>query len=343
MWRALSLLGAVFIALGAGCVGDRGPAGLAGDAGPNGPPGGGGAGGCGSSGSLTASLSISSPMNGSFFVAGDRPVVTIAFAGCLRAARPSRQPRLHGRLLRRGAAVTPADGHRIQAPEPHSGAVHRPGPQAARGRWCSRTEHDRPAGRDHRLHAQPDHDRGARDVHRLGLGDRSRPAQPDVRAAGLPDRDVDGRAVRERTDGRLDAAPAATATTRATGKTYMAHIAPGFSPVGNYALDSLPIGSCKACHNNAGYSPNHLLRKTHGVHRGEHQLAPGAAHPEYGFGPDELAHRVPQRRLPGDAHRRNARGRAARVGGDGEGAAPPATSNDAWKNQPVAGGVRHLP
>ena len=70
------------------------------------------------------------------------------------------------------------------------------------------------------------------------------------------------------------------------GKTYMAHIAPGFSPVGNYALDSLPIGSCKACHNNAGYSPNPLLRKVHGVHRGEHQLAPGAAHPEYGFGTD---------------------------------------------------------
>jgi OmcA/MtrC family decaheme c-type cytochrome len=71
------------------------------------------------------------------------------------------------------------------------------------------------------------------------------------------------------------------------GKTYMAHIAPGFSPTGNYALDSLPIGSCKSCHNNAGYSPNHLLRKTHGVHRGEHQLAPGAAHPEYGFGADD--------------------------------------------------------
>ncbi len=70
------------------------------------------------------------------------------------------------------------------------------------------------------------------------------------------------------------------------GKTYMAHIAPGFSPVGNYALDALPIGSCKACHNNAGYSPNPLLRKTHGVHRGEHQLAPGVAHPEYGFGTD---------------------------------------------------------
>lgn len=71
------------------------------------------------------------------------------------------------------------------------------------------------------------------------------------------------------------------------GKTYMAHIAPDSrSPDGDYAQDSLPIASCKACHNNAGYSPNTLLRKAHAVHRGEHQLAPGVAHPEYGEGTD---------------------------------------------------------
>ncbi len=72
------------------------------------------------------------------------------------------------------------------------------------------------------------------------------------------------------------------------GKTYMAHIAPEppRAPDGEYALDSLPIASCKACHNNAGYSPNTAMRKAHAVHRGEHQLAPGVAHPEYGEGAD---------------------------------------------------------
>jgi len=72
------------------------------------------------------------------------------------------------------------------------------------------------------------------------------------------------------------------------GKTYMAHIAPESprAPDGDYALDSLPIASCKACHNNAGYSPNTLIRKGHAVHRGEHQMAPGVAHPEYGEGAD---------------------------------------------------------
>jgi OmcA/MtrC family decaheme c-type cytochrome len=72
------------------------------------------------------------------------------------------------------------------------------------------------------------------------------------------------------------------------GKTYMAHIVPELprAPDGDYARDSLPIASCKACHNNASYSPNTLMRKAHAVHRGEHQLAPGVAHLEYGEGPD---------------------------------------------------------
>jgi hypothetical protein len=103
------------------------------------------------------------------------------------------------------------------------------------------------------------------------------------------------------------------------GKMHMAHIPPGFSPVGNYALDSLPIGSCKACHNNAGYSPNHLLRKTHGVHRGEHQAAAGVAHPEYGFGADSSLTAFLNVGFPAMPDRRYARNRAARLGGDGEG------------------------
>ncbi len=70
------------------------------------------------------------------------------------------------------------------------------------------------------------------------------------------------------------------------GKSYMAHITPGFSPLGNWALDETPIANCKLCHNQDGYSPNTLMRKAHGVHRGKHQLAPGAAHPEYGVGAD---------------------------------------------------------
>lgn len=71
-----------------------------------------------------------------------------------------------------------------------------------------------------------------------------------------------------------------------SGKMYMHHIQPGFSPLGNYALDQLPIATCKSCHNQDGYSVNPAVRKIHGVHRGEHQLAAGVAHPEYGLPAD---------------------------------------------------------
>jgi OmcA/MtrC family decaheme c-type cytochrome len=71
-----------------------------------------------------------------------------------------------------------------------------------------------------------------------------------------------------------------------SGKSYEAHIAPGFSPFGNYALDQTPIANCKACHNLAGYSVNPIVRKVHGAHRGANQLDPGIAHPDYGLGPD---------------------------------------------------------
>ncbi len=69
-------------------------------------------------------------------------------------------------------------------------------------------------------------------------------------------------------------------------KMYMHHIEPGFSPLGNPALDQAPIATCKSCHNQDGYSANPLVRKVHGAHRGEHQLAAGVAHPDYGLPAD---------------------------------------------------------
>ena len=68
-----------------------------------------------------------------------------------------------------------------------------------------------------------------------------------------------------------------------SGKSYQAHIIPGFSAFGDYALDSAPIATCKLCHNLDGYSVNPIVRKVHGAHRGADQLAPGVAHPEYGL------------------------------------------------------------
>jgi hypothetical protein len=73
------------------------------------------------------------------------------------------------------------------------------------------------------------------------------------------------------------------------GKSYQAHIFPGFSPFGNYALDALPIANCKMCHNQDGYSRNPLVRKVHAAHRGEHLTNAGVAHPDYGLDADTTA------------------------------------------------------
>lgn len=64
-----------------------------------------------------------------------------------------------------------------------------------------------------------------------------------------------------------------------SGRLYMHHIDPGFSPTGNWSLDYLPQKSCKSCHNNEGYAgirdqnnewlSDTLVRRVHGVHMGE--------------------------------------------------------------------------
>jgi hypothetical protein len=63
-----------------------------------------------------------------------------------------------------------------------------------------------------------------------------------------------------------------------SGKIYMHHIDPGFSPTGNWALDFEPVTSCKSCHNNDGYSAytdptgakisDAIVRRVHGLHMG---------------------------------------------------------------------------
>ncbi len=55
------------------------------------------------------------------------------------------------------------------------------------------------------------------------------------------------------------------------------------SAVGEWSLDEFPTASCKSCHNVAGYSPNPIVHKVHGLHRGQDQTNPGVAHPEYGL------------------------------------------------------------
>ncbi|MBI2863738.1 MAG: hypothetical protein HYX94_04160 [Chloroflexi bacterium] len=70
------------------------------------------------------------------------------------------------------------------------------------------------------------------------------------------------------------------------GQFYLHHVDPGRSPFGSPSIDSIPPLTCKSCHNNDGYAaysgnindptiedpsvrtPDPLVRRVHGVHRG---------------------------------------------------------------------------
>ena len=287
MRRALSLLGAVLLGLGAGCLGDRGPEGPSGDAGPLGPAGGGDGGGssCTKPGGLAATVAVSSPPSGTYFVPGDRPVVTITFADAC------------GNIVSPTSLGSTADffvvGPRspLQTVTAYNLLNLTPAPFTAQG-LKPLADGGLPNAN---MSVQPD----GTIVYTLNPITTEAPGTytAAVWAIGpdplnqmfvLQDFQVGTATVEPYASGPADGSKCASCHRNQTpgGKMHMAHIPPGFSPVGNYALDSLPIGSCKACHNNAGYSPSHLLRKTHGVHRGEHQAAAGVAHPEYGFGAD---------------------------------------------------------
>jgi len=66
-----------------------------------------------------------------------------------------------------------------------------------------------------------------------------------------------------------------------SGQFYLHHTDVGRSPVGSPSIDSWPVRTCKACHNNEGYAAfssqidgsrtvDPIVKRVHGVHMGEH-------------------------------------------------------------------------
>ena len=287
MRLTLSLLGTVAVGLWVGCsAGDPGPQGPPGSSGPQGPDGGGGS-GCTQPGGMTGAIAVSSPVNGAFFLAGDRPVVTIAFTNsCGQTVPPSSLGSTADFFVvgpRSPLQTVTAYKLLNFTPRPFGAQGLKP---LADGGLPNANMTVQPDGTVvYTLSAITDELPGTYTASVWAIG-----PDPLNQMFVLQDFQIGTATVEPLASGPADDSTCASCHRNIAtgGKTYMAHIAPAppRSPLGDYALDSLPIGSCKACHNNAGYSPNHLLRKTHGVHRGEHQLAPGAAHPEYGFGAD---------------------------------------------------------
>lgn len=80
----------------------------------------------------------------------------------------------------------------------------------------------------------------------------------------------------------------------ANGQFYFAHTDPSATnPFGSPSLDSVPVRTCKSCHNNEGYAayrspvdgsrvPDQIVNRVHGIHMGEHLKNPLNTDPETG-------------------------------------------------------------
>jgi OmcA/MtrC family decaheme c-type cytochrome len=282
MLRKLTLLGAVFIGACNGTPGPVGPVGPQGDAGPQ------GVAGCPSSSTgqtagLTATVTVSQPANGAaFFSSGDQPVLTIAFANSCGAQlfpaelssadlfvygpRAPLQTVTATALMNSPSGTFAAEQNLIK-------------PVDATGDAGVPNLTLQPNGTiTYQLSPITSEDAGTYTASIWAIG-----PNPLDQTFALVDFQIGTATVESYISGPADSSSCLSChkNDAVGGKVYMDHIAPGFSPTGNYALDSLPIGSCKSCHNNKGYSPNTILHKVHAVHRGSHQLAPGIAHPEY--------------------------------------------------------------
>ena len=74
----------------------------------------------------------------------------------------------------------------------------------------------------------------------------------------------------------------------ANGQLYLHHVDPSArSAAGSPAIDTAPVRTCKACHNNEGYAavagiPDPIVSRVHGVHMGEHLKNPENTDPVTG-------------------------------------------------------------
>jgi hypothetical protein len=269
-----------------GSPGENGDAGVPGQNGQNGDAGAAGCAGlnAGETAGLSVDLQLSTPANGQFFVAGERPVATIRFSnrcGTLRATDLQGSANLYMYGPRNAFAETASKllnciTDRNAADHQH----HFINLKAPKFLDTSVTNLAQAADGTITFTFSPITDETS-GTYAVGVwavtnGDLDQEfALADVQI---------GTSTVETYSSGPTASSKCFACHRAEGDIYaqMHHIRPGRSPIGNFALDQWPIATCKSCHNVAGYSLNPIVRKVHGLHHGENQPNAGAAHPEYG-------------------------------------------------------------
>jgi hypothetical protein len=289
----------------AACSGERGPAGAPGvdgtpgapgpsPVGPPGEPGAPGADGCealasGMSAGLKVDLTLSTPANGTHFVRGERPVATLRFSNdCGRTLAPAEL----------GTAALYLAGPRasVKTKVPN-GMLNAVMDRKAADRQHHYIKLSAPSYADP---TQANLQTAADGTLTYTFGPVS-DEEPGTYTVGVHAKSVDDLdqsfpladlQVGTATVQQYAAGPVESSTClnchqgTESGKVYLAHTRPGRTPMGSYAMDLKPTGTCVMCHNTDGYSANPLVRKAHGVHRGHNLSSPGVAHPEYGLGKD---------------------------------------------------------
>lgn len=278
-----------------GATGPAGKDGVDGSVGPTGPsgaPGDAGADGCdglnaGAHRSIAASVMVTAPANGQFFVEGERAQLHLSLTDdCGRALRPTQL----------GTANLYVTGPRAPARVKSASKLL----NAVTNRSASDRQH-------HYINLRAPHyadpDAGAPNLTDAADGGLQYTLEPiTTEAAGtytaalwvkstdeleqhfvLADFQLGTSVVEvEATGAGATSSCLACHQNASGGFVTMHHSVPGFSPRGDFALDSNPVATCRACHNLDGFSPNSTQRKVHAVHRGSHQQNPGAAHPADG-------------------------------------------------------------
>lgn len=275
---ALAVFGIAAAALLAACAGPAGPAGPPGPL----PP--------GTNRQISLGLSVSKPSNGTHFVAGEQPVLTITLNDQTGRAFNRAEDFAQLRLMVAGPLETPDTVTAVK---------------------LLKTSPDRSQAVHHYvdLKTSPDiQDIGTALTYKLQPVDPVSDEKPGTYTASVwavsKTSDLEqGAAVADFQIGTATIEKPIVAAEKCaschlgadSGKFYFHHIDPAQpGQSGNWALDQLPVAICKTCHNNEGYAayvtpadgktrvPDPIVFRVHGVHNGEELKNPLNTDPQNG-------------------------------------------------------------
>ncbi|MBI2854629.1 MAG: hypothetical protein HYX87_06900, partial [Chloroflexi bacterium] len=272
----------------AACKGDQGPAGPAGPPGQAGPAGPAGPLAPGVERELNVALAVSKPANGTHFVAGEQPVLTITLKDQMGRAFNRAEDFTQLRIMAAGPIETQdtitalkllkASGDRSQEVHHYIDLKTNADVQVS-GNVLT-----------YKFQAVSDEKPGTYTASVWAV----LKANPFQQAISLGDFQVGTATVQKQIVEKEKCASCHLGAD--SGKFYLHHIdqVTQANPAGNFAIDQAPVTFCKTCHNNEGYAayvsptdgktriPDPIVKRVHGVHYGEDLKNPLNTDPKNG-------------------------------------------------------------